>query len=184
MKLAVTGSRSFNDHAWLERCLLRSFRVGEIEAVITGGARGADALAARFARSHGIPLIVLEADWERWGRKAGPIRNTSIVFEADALAAFWDGVSPGTRDTIAKARRAGLRVEVYPCAPDEEPSPSSMFGPSVTLSIPRASSILPRRAPAFSRGESVSSLLFPELEDWSVSHGTTGSSSASRSKKG
>lgn len=173
MKLAVTGSRTFNDYAWLERCLLRSFCVGEIEAVVTGGARGADALAARFARKHGIPLFELGADWERWGRKAGPIRNSSIVREADALAAFWDGVSPGTRDTVAKARRAGLRVEVYPCVPEEASSP-----------ISRASSIMPRRTSAFSRGESVSALLFPELEDWGASHGSDGSSSASRSKKG
>ena len=88
MKLAVVGSRSFQDYAWLEHCLLRVFRVEELEAVISGGARGADSLAARFAASHGVPLIVVPADWKRYGRKAGPIRNTEIVARADALAAF------------------------------------------------------------------------------------------------
>ena len=115
MKLAVVGSRSFQDYAWLEHCLLRVFRVEELEAVISGGARGADSLAARFAASHGVPLIVGPADWKRYGRKAGPIRNTEIVARADALAAFWDGTSRGTQDTIAKARNAGLRVEVFFC---------------------------------------------------------------------
>lgn len=115
MKLAVVGSRDFQDYAWLEHCLLRVFRVEELEAVISGGARGADGLAARFAATHVIPLVVIAADWKRYGRKAGPIRNTEIVARADAVAAFWDGKSPGTRDTITKARNAGLRVEVFFC---------------------------------------------------------------------
>ncbi|WP_077071305.1 DUF2493 domain-containing protein [Mailhella massiliensis] len=115
MKLAVVGSRDFQDYAWLEHCLLRVFRVEELEAVISGGARGADGLAARFAAAHQLPLVVIPADWKRYGRKAGPIRNTEIVARADAVAAFWDGKSPGTRDTITKARNAGLRVEVFFC---------------------------------------------------------------------
>ena len=115
MKLAEVGSRDFQDYAWLEHCLLRVFRVEELEAVISGGARGADGLAARFAATHEIPLVVIAADWKRYGRKAGPIRNTEIVARADAVAAFWDGKSPGTRDTITKARNAGLRVEVFFC---------------------------------------------------------------------
>ena len=115
MKLAVVGSRDFQDYAWLEHCLLRVFRVEELEAVISGGARGADGLAARFAAAHQLPLVVIPADWKRYGRKAGPIRNTEIVARADAVVAFWDGRSPGTRDTITKARNAGLRVEVFFC---------------------------------------------------------------------
>ena len=117
MRLAVVGSRSFCSYEWLEQCLLRSFRVSDIEAVITGGARGADALAARFASCHDIPLVILRADWKTHGKKAGPIRNSEIVAQADAIAAFWDGSSSGTRDTIAKARAAGRRVFVFPLIP-------------------------------------------------------------------
>ena len=119
MKLAVIGSRSFCNYAWLEQCLLRSFRLADIEAVISGGARGADSLAARFACQHGLRLITIRADWETHGRKAGPIRNSEIVAQADVLVAFWDGASAGTRDSIAKARAAGTRVLIFPLAPDE-----------------------------------------------------------------
>ena len=119
MKLAVIGSRSFNSYAWLEQCLLRSFGVADIEAVISGGARGADALAARFAYCHSLPLITIRADWETHGRKAGPIRNSEIVAQADVLVAFWDGASAGTRDSIAKARAAGKRVLIFPLMPGE-----------------------------------------------------------------
>lgn len=120
MKLAVVGSRDFQDYTWLECCLLRVFRVDELEAVISGGARGADNLAARFAKCHNVPLILIPADWKRYGKRAGPIRNTKIVASADAVAAFWDGNSLGTKDTIAKARSAGLRVEVFPCGEESD----------------------------------------------------------------
>ena len=119
MKLAIIGSRSFNNYAWLEQCLLRSFRVADIEAVISGGARGADALASRFAYCHSLPLIILRPDWETHGRKAGPIRNSEIVAQADVLVAFWDGASAGTRDSIAKARAAGKRVIIFPLTPGD-----------------------------------------------------------------
>lgn len=115
MKLAIVGSRTFLDYTWMEQCLLRSFRLADIEAVISGGARGADAMAVRFAASHGLPLVVVQADWESHGKKAGPLRNTEIVQQADAVAAFWDGRSAGTRDTIAKARASGKRLVIYPC---------------------------------------------------------------------
>jgi hypothetical protein len=192
MKLAVTGSRTFCDYAWLEQCLLRSFRVQDIEAVVSGGARGADALAARFARRHSIPLVEIKADWERHGRKAGPMRNSEIIREADVLAAFWDGSSAGTRDTLAKARRAGLNVVVYPCSPGPLEGISQSEAELSGASSPRsASSGRVSRRTAFSRGESVMPLLFPELESWGrASAGSegvsadTGSSSESTSKKG
>lgn len=154
MKLAVIGSRSFCSYEWLEQCLLRSFRVADIEAVITGGARGADALAARFSACHGIPLVVLHADWSRHGKKAGPMRNSEIVAQADAIAAFWDGSSAGTRDTIAKARAAGRSVFVFPLSPGGVQESSS------------AESGLPspagRKSPERRRQLLFSDLLFPD----------------------
>ena len=114
MKLAVVGSRTFYDYDLLERCLLRYFSLDDLE-ILSGGARGTDALAARFAREHGLALRIIEADWERLGRVAGPVRNSRLVQEAEVLVAFWDGRSRGTRDSIAKARRAGKRVLVLPC---------------------------------------------------------------------
>ena len=119
MKLAVVGSRNFDDYAWMERCLFSVVRAEELEAVVSGGARGADALAERFAASHGVPLVVVPADWKKFGRSAGPVRNAEIVRLADIVVAFWDGRSPGTRDTRARARLAGRRVIIFPCCPEE-----------------------------------------------------------------
>lgn len=157
MKLAVIGSRTFQDYEWLEQCLLKAFCVSDVEAVVSGGARGADALAVRFARKFGLPLEIVNADWETHGRKAGPLRNTEIVRRSDAVAAFWDGRSRGTRDSIAKARMAGKRIVIFPCAPRQAAESES---PSALSSIP---STLP--FPGMEREEARQISLFPEETD-------------------
>ena len=86
------------------------FRITE---VISGGAPGIDSLAATWAEQHGIPVARFPADWNRYGRRAGPIRNTEMAGYAEALIAVWDGQSRGTRNIIQLARKHGLRVFVY-----------------------------------------------------------------------
>ena len=73
---------------------------------------GADALGERYARDRGYALKVFPAEWKKWGRAAGPIRNAQMADYADALIAFWDGESSGTRDMIRKAEEKGLKVYV------------------------------------------------------------------------
>ena len=111
-KVIIAGSRDFTDYA-----LLRSFTdetlagVEDIE-IVSGGARGADALGEQYARERGLSLKVFPAEWKKWGRAAGPIRNAQMADYADALIAFWDGKSAGTRDMIRKAEEKGLQVKV------------------------------------------------------------------------
>ena len=111
-KVIIAGCRDFTDYA-----LLRSFAddalagIDDIE-IVSGGARGADALGERYARERGRNLKVFPAEWEKWGAVAGPIRNSQMAGYADALFAFWDGKSAGTRDMIRKAEEKGLRVRV------------------------------------------------------------------------
>jgi len=111
-KVIIAGCRDFTDYA-----LLRSFAdeslagVQDIE-IVSGGAAGADALGERYARERGRSLKVFPAEWKKWGAAAGPIRNSRMADYADALIAFWDGRSAGTRDMIRKAEEKGLRVQV------------------------------------------------------------------------
>jgi len=107
MKLAVVGSRSFDNHELMDRILRRH----DIELIITGGAIGADTLARQWAVNR-VPVRIIAADWERHGRSAGIIRNTYIVDQSDKVVAFWDGKSPGTKSTISYARKKGKIVEV------------------------------------------------------------------------
>ena len=112
-KLIVAGSRSFSDFdrlaADLDRLLVRRFPDVEI---VSGGASGADALAERYARSRGLAFRAFPADWRRWGKLAGPIRNRQMADYGSAVVVYWDGRSRGTADMISSASAAGLRVVV------------------------------------------------------------------------
>lgn len=107
MKCAVIGSRGFNDYELLKREL----SAGDISVIVSGGAKGADKLAEKFAKEFNISTEVYLPDWSL-GRHAGFLRNTQIIEAADVVVAFWDGISNGTKDSITKAKKAGKPVKV------------------------------------------------------------------------
>jgi len=109
--IAIVGSRSFNDRE-LAFHVLDKYVGNRGHSIVTGGARGADALAEEWARNRGIPVQVLPAEWEKYGRSAGSRRNTEIVRLCQGMIAFWDGKSPGTRDSIRKAQGQGKKIVV------------------------------------------------------------------------
>jgi hypothetical protein len=78
--------------------------------VIAGGARGADTIAAEWAEHRGIPAEVYMADWERLGRKAGPIRNQRMLDDGgpNLVVAFPGGT--GTAGMTGIAHKAGVEV--------------------------------------------------------------------------
>lgn len=108
MKLAVIGSRGFDDYALLY-VHLDSL---QIDTIISGGAAGADSLAAKYANEHGIELIEYKPDWAKYGRGAGIVRNKLIIEDADEVIAFWDEVSKGTLHSIKLAEKAGKHVTI------------------------------------------------------------------------
>ena len=113
MKLAITGSRNYQDYETLVT-LLESL-APEATAIITGGAKGADELAARYAKANGLELITIRPDYKKYYSKVAPLmRNTEIVERADQVIAFYyEKQSGGTLDTARKARAAGkLLAEV------------------------------------------------------------------------
>ncbi len=85
----------------------------EATEIITGGAYGIDALAERYANSHGIPVRVFRPDYDVLGKLAPLARNDQIVDAADMVVAVWDGVSTGTRYTISRAQRLNKPIKIY-----------------------------------------------------------------------
>ena len=79
---------------------------------VSGHASGADALGERYAEERGLQLETYPADWKAHGRAAGPISNAQMADVADALIAFWDGKSRGTKNMIDTATKRGLKVAV------------------------------------------------------------------------
>lgn len=112
MRCIIAGSRDFVDYEVAKAHLDRLFSRRSPYQIVSGGARGADALGERYAKEHDILLRVYPADWELHGKAAGLIRNREMAMNAEALVAFWDGESPGTRHMIDTAKKMGLRVRV------------------------------------------------------------------------
>jgi hypothetical protein len=99
-KVIIAGSRDFNDYPYLRAYLASIPPWIEITEVVCGMAAGADTLGKQWAEKNGIPVKEFPADWERLGRKAGPMRNVEMGVYADGLVAFWDGQSKGTLHMI------------------------------------------------------------------------------------
>ena len=112
LRIAVVGSRGFTDWELFSTELDRILSTRNIECLVSGGAVGADQFAERYGGLKGIPVTMFPAGWNLYGSKAGPKRNKQIVAHSDLVVAFWDGVSTGTRMTVAWARRQGLEVIV------------------------------------------------------------------------
>jgi hypothetical protein len=97
------------------RRVLTSLGPGTI--VVHGGMRGADAMCARVARSLGYQVVEHKADWQTHGKRAGPIRNQTMLDRHPEIArviAFHDRLteSKGTADMVQRARRASIPVTV------------------------------------------------------------------------
>lgn len=82
--------------------------------IIHGNARGADKMAGEIAEELGYQVEVYPADWAKYGKQAGFIRNQQMLREGkpDMCIAFWDGKSRGTLDMIERAKAAGHKVMV------------------------------------------------------------------------
>jgi len=111
MRVLVCGSRSWND-GWRIGRRLEALERGSV--VIHGGARGADRIAGEIAHTLGFEVEEWRANWHEYGRAAGKIRNKLMIeTQPDLVVAFWDGASRGTVDTITRAIRAKIPVEVH-----------------------------------------------------------------------
>lgn len=111
MRVLVCGGRDFDDHMLLVKTLLEYQTEKPITCIIHGNARGADTLADRFADLTGIPKEVYPADWDKYNKAAGPIRNAQMITEGkpDLVIAFPGG--KGTANMIKQAKDAGIPVK-------------------------------------------------------------------------
>lgn len=110
MIVAVTGGRHYDDYDCVCRELDQLHFESRITLILEGGARGADRLCRRWAISRGVPFKTFVAQWDRFGKKAGPLRNT-IMLEQSApnmLVAFPGGA--GTGDCVRQAKQRDIRI--------------------------------------------------------------------------
>lgn len=122
-RLLITGSRNhqwtpYDSHALLIAVRKILEKTHALPTLVHGGATGADTEAALAGqRLLGLPIEVHRADWNTYGRAAGPIRNKEMVnLGADLCLAFPDHPkgqgSRGTWGCIELAYQSGIPVLV------------------------------------------------------------------------
>lgn len=120
MRVLICGSRGVKINvADIDESLLtlRTLNVvDEVDLIISGGASGPDRVAIDWAKSHGCKSIVCPANWEKYGRSAGMIRNRDMVEMCDVCLGFWDGKSRGTEFTLESARKLDKKTFIVDCS--------------------------------------------------------------------
>ncbi len=118
IKLIIAGGRNFQDYDFLKQQaqqfiveLKKEFGKVAIE-IVSGGAKGVDALGERFALECGYPVRIFKADWTQFGRAAGPKRNADMALYGSHLLSFWDGKSTGTKSMINQAKKHSVLTKV------------------------------------------------------------------------
>lgn len=108
-RVLVCGDRKWDDYTLIYDTLNK---VGRIGLIIQGGARGADTHAKEWAQYYPKPFLHFPANWKKYGKAAGPIRNTQMLREGkpDLVIAFHDNIkkSKGTADMVRQARKASI----------------------------------------------------------------------------
>ena len=82
--------------------------------IVDGGAKGADRVGRMYS-NHVLERNpkLFKADWKGLGKRAGFVRNAEMADYADALIAFWDDKSKGTKNMIDLARKQGLKIKIF-----------------------------------------------------------------------
>lgn len=120
VKVLVCGSRYFENYELLKKELLKLHDTTgtsgkhKIDCIISGHAKGADSLGERFAEEYNIPTKVYPADWDKYGKAAGPIRNKQMLEEGKPglVIAFLAPGSRGTQNMIDQSIKAGKPTQV------------------------------------------------------------------------
>lgn len=118
MRLGIVGYRNYNDYESFSEFVDSIISNNKIDKIVSGGhlskgriKPGTDTLAWKYAVEQGIQIVEYEADWSKYGKAAGPIRNKLIVENVDILIAFVSSDSVGTLNTIEMAQK--LKIPIY-----------------------------------------------------------------------
>lgn len=116
IKLIIAGGRDFNDYPLLQletRKFLVEHNFNPKELIIvSGNAKGADMLGERFAHQYKFNLQIFPADWNQFGKSAGPIRNEEMAKFGTHLLLFWDGQSRGSKNMLENAQKYELTYKI------------------------------------------------------------------------
>ena len=104
-KVAIVGDRNFLDYSYFKKVIDLYKDVWGISFIVSGGARGVDTLAERYAKENEISYTAFVAEWSKYGKGAGPIRNQKIIENCDVVIAFLVETSKGTKNSVELAKK-------------------------------------------------------------------------------
>lgn len=104
MKLLIAGSRT------IEKFDLTGYIPSDTDLIISGGAKGIDTLAEKFADDNGIEKLIVRPQYDLFGRAAPFKRNEQMVDMSDEVLAVWDGRSRGTEYTLKYAKKKRKKI--------------------------------------------------------------------------
>lgn len=109
MKVAIIGSRQLEIENLSEYIPLTTTEI------VSGGAKGIDTCAKKYAISANIKLTEFLSDYSKYGKSAPLYRNLKIIAYADEIIAFWDGKSHGTKFVIDNALKQNKKAAIIIC---------------------------------------------------------------------
>ncbi len=114
-RVVIAGCRDYENYTeakeYIDYCISR-IRDEHTLIFVSGGCRGADALGERYANDNGYKIERYPADWEKYGKSAGPIRNRQMAEACDYVICFWDGKSKGTKSMIEYAKELNKPIKI------------------------------------------------------------------------
>lgn len=118
MKILITGDRNYINFEIVKKTFEILAPSCEVKTctVIHGNAKGADKLAGNYAESLGYQMIVKPADWKKYGKGAGPIRNLEMIAEnPDIVIIFHDNLkdSKGTKHCVTAVLEKMERTKTF-----------------------------------------------------------------------
>ncbi len=114
-RVVIAGCRNYDNYeqakVYIDSCLFDIQKESNI-IIVSGGAKGADAIGERYAKDKGFAVEKYPANWRAYGKGAGPKRNKQMAEISDLIICFWDGKSKGTKSMIDYARKYGKPVKI------------------------------------------------------------------------
>ncbi len=114
-RVVIAGCRDYTDYDNAKKYIdyyLINIREENNIIIISGGAKGTDAMGERYAKENGLKVEKYPADWGKYGKSAGPKRNEQMARVCDFVICFWDGKSKGTKSMIESAKKYGKPIRI------------------------------------------------------------------------
>lgn len=104
MKILIAGSRN------IDAFDLSPYIPKETTLIVSGGAKGIDTIAEKYADEHKISKLILLPQYHLYGKSAPIKRNETMVDIADTVIIVWDGKSRGTKSTLQYSKKKNKNI--------------------------------------------------------------------------